>query len=127
MNNNMNHWSAEDLAAFVRGRLTDLENETIFAHLEACEQCFTIVDGFWAEGSLQELGFDGHLDKDAAARLEDKLYRRIHRSQLAGDVVTLGARGMLGSVIALFASFLGMLAPSNSDTHKERKETDAKS
>ncbi|KAA3643805.1 MAG: zf-HC2 domain-containing protein [Chloroflexi bacterium] len=126
MNNKAIHWSKEDLAAFVTGELTELENETILMHLEKCEQCFSIVDSLWEEGGWQHPDSNLHLDISAAARLEGKLYGRIHRSQLAGDVVTLGTRGMLKMVFALLAPFVGMFSPSKSDEHKERKKSDAK-
>ena len=127
MNAKVFHWSNENLAAFVSGRLTEIETEAILTHLEECEHCLTIVDGLWEEGGWQDLDSNLHLDKEAAARLEQKLYRRIHRSQLAGDVVALGTRGMLQTVFALMAPFVGMLSPSKSEEHKERKKSDAKS
>ena len=116
----------KNLAAFIKGSLTDIESETILTHLEECEHCLSIVDSLWEEGGWQDSNSNLRLDHDTAARLEQKLYRRIHRSQLAGDVVTLGTRGMFETVFALLAPFIGMFSPPTEDKQKERKKSDAK-
>lgn len=121
MNSKLRHRSKEDLAAFVTGRLTEVETETILAHLETCERCLMIVDGFWEEGNSQVVDSDRHLDKDSAAQIEERLYGRIHRSQLAGDVITLGTRGMLEMVFALLAPFTEMLSSSRSRSKKSKE------
>lgn len=94
----------ESLDAFVTGRLSDLENEAIFAHLATCEVCEAKVERLWPAALIDRPVVEvPDIDFHDAVGSESLLFRRIHRSELGGQLVKLYTAGFLG----LFTTLLG--------------------
>ena len=92
------HPSAQELEAFVAGRLAEADAETIIIHLAECEPCLALVDQLWVGVDDQAVP---NLDSERSRHVERRLWRRIHRSNLGGQVIRMGTHGLLSVLLAL--------------------------
>lgn len=106
----------ENLLAFVSGQLSEPEAEAVISHLAECDRCLTTVDDLWQD-SLRHLTErpSPSLDQETAKRLEGRLLRQIHRTDLGGRAVWLGTAGLLDTTLTLAPSlvdtYLALLRP----------------
>ena len=108
MNNSSNHITRERLEHFVSGRLTDHESDQVMAHLAECDVCLSSTDELWASQPVGEaVSYIVDLDADTATRVERKLVRKIHRSNMTGSVVRLGTQGFLSVMLGLLRPLMG--------------------
>ncbi len=122
----------QNLLAFVNGQLSETETTTILSHLAQCDQCLATVDQLWAE---HPVGLASRavpeLDPIAAKRLENRLVKRIHRSDLGGRVVWLGTVGlmnthlvMFGPMLETYLTLLSLLFSSKPYTKTKKEDVD---
>jgi len=99
----------DNLAEFVEGVLSDDEASQIITHLGECEACLDIVDTLWADN--RSLDMDKQeipsLDQLALARVEGRVLRQIHRSDLSGRALWFGTAGLVDTYLKMLPS-MGM-------------------
>ena len=98
------HVSAQDLEALYSGLLSDAVADVVIAHLAACEHCLAIADDRWA--GTADLAIP-NLDLESATRVERRLRRNIHRSNLGGQIFRLGTQGLVRVWLGLLEPFFG--------------------
>jgi len=93
------------LAEFVAGELNEIETAIVTQHVAECEACLTYLDQLWAisEFNLDEPDIP-HLNPHSLYKLEQRLFRQIHRSSLGANTIWLGTKG-------IFEVFLAILKP----------------
>ena len=96
-----NHLSQERIQSYIQFELSEDENELIVAHLSECDACLSLVDAEW-EDDFQPVSSLTNF------RLKKRLMSRINRSNLAGNLIGLGMKGFLGTVIGVLAPFLNV-------------------
>ena len=101
-------YDRETLLAFVTGSLNEAETEQILAHLAESEACLAVVDELWSEHFASVSDVDNQVpDEDLtdgagrSQRIQARLFKQIHRTDLAGDALRLGVEGF-GKVLAAF-------------------------
>lgn len=119
----------DNLRAFVNGQLNEAETDIILNHLAECDQCLRIVDQLWAEYPT-DLAYKAipELDPITAKRLEKRLVKQIHRSDLSGRMVWLGTAGLmnthltiLGPMVEAYLTVLSLLFRTGHT--KQRRKT----
>ncbi|MFQ5419971.1 MAG: zf-HC2 domain-containing protein [Anaerolineae bacterium] len=96
------HLDDQTLRRLVDGRLHEKEQEQIMAHLAECGECVDKVDALWAAQPLgTAVGETEPLDPATARRVEKKVVKRIHRSDLTGEMLRLLVQGFAGVAVAL--------------------------
>jgi hypothetical protein len=97
----------KSLDAFVTGRLSDMENEAIFAHLATCQQCEAKIERLWQAAPIGNSVFKmPDLDIQDALESERSLFRRIHRSELGGQMVKFYTQSFFGLFTGLLRPFV---------------------
>ena len=100
------HIDFDILSSFVAGQLGKSETNQVMTHLAECEECLVRVDDLWARqptGAAIAVG----LDDRTAIRMERHLISRIHRSNLAETILSLGTEGFMSVAMTLLRPFLG--------------------
>ncbi len=111
MTNERSH--PESLEDFVAGRKNDEENAHILEHLADCEQCAAEVEALWAKSPASHiLPETSEAPPEAMTALEESLFRRIHRSDLGGQVIRLGTQGFINLIAALLSPLANRRRPS---------------
>jgi hypothetical protein len=105
--NSTEHPASHTLADLAAGRLADAEEQAVIAHLVECEPCLAAVDRLWDELLATSGLAVPDLKPEAAERVERDLWRRIHRSDLAGETIRLGTHALLLVLLALLGPFFG--------------------
>ena len=101
------------LEDFVAGKKNEAENALILDHLAVCERCTAEVESLWAKSPARHiLPKINPADPETVDTLEESLFRRIHRSELGGQIIRLGTQGFAYSILALFRPILAGRRPS---------------
>jgi len=103
----------ESLEDFVAGRKNDEENARILEHLAECEHCAAEVEALWTESPVNYILPEiTEAAPGAMTELEESLFRRIHRSDLGGQVIKLGTQGFVNLISALLGPIVKKRRPS---------------
>ena len=104
-----------NLDDFVAGNLDEAETNHIIEHIGQCDHCLQRVDTLWAATSPSTSDTVPDLDTTTARRLESRLFRQLHVSELAGRSVWLGTSGLLDTYLTMLPGAmktgLAMLRP----------------
>lgn len=93
------------LRRFIRGELDEEESNEVIEVLANHDQCIALLDQLWIQQPVgQALAATPDLDNEVAIRLENKLVRQIHRSNMARTVFKMGTQGF-------FSVALGLIRP----------------
>ena len=104
----MSKLSPELLKKFVAGQLTDAEMEEVLIHLSEDEESLNNIEDLWqSEPMAQAVSIASEIDPKSATRIKRKVIKRIHRSDLSGQVVQLGVRGFMDVTMAMLRPLLG--------------------
>ncbi len=96
------HLNDETVTRLVDGRLNKREQEQVMAHLAECDACVEKVDALWAARPLAAaVSQTEELDPAIARRVERKVVKRIHRSDLTAEILRLLVQGFAGVAVAL--------------------------
>jgi hypothetical protein len=99
--NDLDH--PESFENFVLGRLSDQENESIIAHLVSCEVCAAKVERLWLDAPIgKSIPTVIGTDMQDTIESERSLFRKIHRSDLGGQVVRLYTQGFISLLTGMF-------------------------
>ena len=106
----------DNLTEFVEGFLSNDEANQIINHLGECDECLSIVDTLWKNRSPDTNEPDiPSLDHLALARVEGRVLRQIHRSDLGGRAIWFGTTGLVDTYLKMLPSMgmtcLAMLRP----------------
>lgn len=106
------HVDSNTLKRFVAGRLEEAEAEHIVVHLSECDRCLALADELW---STQPAGTavvpPPDPDPDVAQRIERKITKRIHFSNLSGEIIRLGTRGFIDVALAIVRPLIHTRVP----------------
>lgn len=111
------HLDETQIARFVSGELNDAEMEAVLEHVVECDACMERADAAWQKQPVgAALRSAGHMDADKALQMEQKLLRRINRSNLGGAMVGFGVGGFSSVLLALVRPFLTRRNPPHKGT-----------
>lgn len=107
-----------DLEAYVQGKLTAAENEKIIGHLIECDECLEVVEEIWKKHT-GNLAADGPpLSKERSERLELRVFKEIHRGDLAVEAIRFA---VVGFGEALKGLLLPLMETINHPDKEEKK------
>ncbi|WP_420629520.1 hypothetical protein [Candidatus Leptofilum sp.] len=107
MTNNPKPLSKELLRRFVAGELNNAENEAILAQLAEDDASLELADALWEEQLSQTAVVElPDLEPERAQRVRRRLIHRIHRSDLAKNVVKMGTGGFSNVAMSLLRPLL---------------------
>ncbi len=113
--------TSEELKRFVAGDLDTDATERILTYLSENDDAVETVDTLWQEINLTPSGGDSEvpeLDDATAAKVEQQLFDRIHRTDLTGDVLRLGTQAASTVYWALLRPFVTRIAGTNDEIEK---------
>lgn len=88
------------------GQLNEQETEQLLELIEQSDENLETADAVWAE-HLATLNNAPALKSQDTQRLAQLLARRIHRSDLSGQIVKIGTQGFTQVALALLRPFFG--------------------
>ena len=94
-----NHLSPEEMTSYINEIFEEHENERIIAHLTECDQCLSQVDAIWDEKAKST-------PNPISENLEKRLLNKIHRSNLAGNLIRLAVANFFGATIGVITPFM---------------------
>ncbi len=107
-----------DLESYVQGKLSAEENEKIISHLINCDECLEVVEEIWRKYTGSIGGETPSLSQERSERLEQRVFKEIHRGDLAVEAVRFAVVGFGEVLKALLIPFMEKLNPSDDKKKK---------
>ncbi len=104
------HPSTDDLVSMFAGELPGEQAERLFEHLSVCERCQARSERIWEQASPLRNTAPDEMDDATSFKIEQCLRTRLHRVDLAENIVGFGSHGFVFVMLRLLQPIVRLLS-----------------
>ncbi len=120
--NNPDVPSPNELRRLLRGELDAGRARELYHRLAESDEALSLAEGIWAEESPLAAEDLPSLSDRRSARIERRLFGRVHRTHLAEDLTELSSGAFLYVVLGLLSAVFSIFGPGE-PTHPAERRT----